>query len=121
MMEDEVEQKQCVPVTEDARDNLKSAEVYQYFIRALNRELLLSLAPPVQPKVGSIYLYDLGPDSDKWESLKKKIRLDMQKLYKQVLSICTCHVYTKMYQFQFELRSSYHYFITGVISIDGCT
>ena len=77
-----MERKQCVPVTEDARDNLKSAEVYQYFIRALNRELPLSLAPPVQPKAGSIYLYDLGPDSDKWESLKKKIRLDMQKLYK---------------------------------------
>ena len=37
MMEDEVEQKQCVPVTEDARDNLKSAEVYQYFIRAQQR------------------------------------------------------------------------------------
>ena len=50
MMEDEAEQKQCVPVTEDARDNLKSAEVYHYFIRALNRELPLSLAPPVQPK-----------------------------------------------------------------------
>ncbi len=36
MMEDEAEQKQCVPVTEDARGNLKSAEVYQYFIRALD-------------------------------------------------------------------------------------
>ena len=47
MMEDEAEQKQCVPVTEDARGNLKSAEVYQYFIRALNGELPLSLAPPV--------------------------------------------------------------------------
>ena len=80
MMEDEAEQKQCVPVTEYARDNLKSAEVYQYFIRALNGELPLSLAPPVQPKAGSMYFYDLGPDSDKWESLKNKIRLDMQKL-----------------------------------------
>ena len=73
-MEDETKQKQCVPATEDARDNLKSAEVCQYFIRAPNRELPVSL---VQPKAGNIYLYDLGPDSDKWESLKKKI---MQKL-----------------------------------------
>ena len=77
VMEDEA---QCVPVTENARDNLKSAEVHHYFMRALNRDLPLSLVPPIQPKAGSIYLYDLGPDSDKWESLKKKIRLDMQNL-----------------------------------------
>ena len=39
MEEEEAEQEQCVPVTEDARDNLKSAEVHQYFLRALSREL----------------------------------------------------------------------------------
>ena len=69
------EDGQCVPAVEDAFDNLTSAEAYDYFSQATREELQVSTEPPVQPKAGSVYIYDLGTNSDKWEQTKKKLRL----------------------------------------------
>ena len=32
-------------------------------------------SPPVLPKEGEVYLFDLGPDNTSWEQMKKKYRL----------------------------------------------
>ena len=73
MEEETQEHNQCFAVSEDATSSLTSA--YQYFIKALNEKLPISLVPSVQPKSGSVFVYDLGPDPDKWEGVKKKLRL----------------------------------------------
>ena len=65
MEEETQEHNQCFAVSEDATSSLTSAKVHQYFIKALNEKLPISLVPPVQPKSGSIFVYDLGPDPNK--------------------------------------------------------
>ena len=63
MEEETQEHNQCFAVSEDVTSSFISAEVYQYFIKALNGKLPINLVPPVQPKSGSIFVY------------KKKLRL----------------------------------------------
>ena len=67
----------CVPAVEDAVNNLTSAEAHNYFSKAISGKLQISVDPPVQPKGGNLYIYNLGPDSDKWEQEKKKLRLGL--------------------------------------------
>ena len=71
-MEDE-----CVPIRTDAYNNLTSEEVYELLTNAEALYYQLSTEPPVQPKEGCIFLYDLGPDESTWESQKKKLRYIM--------------------------------------------
>ena len=66
-----------IPLTEGAECNLSAAEVYKYLTKAgsiCKISTCSSTNPPIQPKGGSIFLYDLGTDSSKWEGNKKKIR-----------------------------------------------
>ena len=56
-MEDE-----CVPIRTDAYNNLTSEEVYELLTNAEALYYQLSTEPPVQPKGGCIFLYNLGPD-----------------------------------------------------------
>ena len=68
---------EAVPLTENAKFNLSAAEAYQYLNKAGNiykESTCLGTNPPVQPRGGSIFLYNLGPDQLKWEANKKKIR-----------------------------------------------
>ena len=37
----------------------------------------IAQAPPVLPKEGEVYLFDLGPDNASWEQMKKKYRYDL--------------------------------------------
>ena len=69
-----VDLDECTPVAEDAVTNLTSAEAYDYLSKAGSGKLQLSAVPPVQPKAGSVYVYDLGDDSDTWEASKRKLR-----------------------------------------------
>jgi len=68
---------EVLPLTESAKCNLSAAEAYEYLTKAGNvykKLTCLSPNPPVQPRGGSIFLYDLGPEKSKWEANKKKIR-----------------------------------------------
>ena len=68
---------EVLPLTESAKCNLSAAEAYEYLTKAGNvykKLTCLSPYPPVQPRGGSIFLYDLGPEKSKWEANKKKIR-----------------------------------------------
>jgi len=75
---DEVE---CTPAAEDAFTNLTSTEAYNYFSKAINVKLPISLDPPVQPKAGSLYIYDLWPDLDKRELRKRKLMQETKDKY----------------------------------------
>ena len=68
---------EAIPLTESADCNLATAEAYEYLTKARNiyKDVTCSSTnPPIQPKGGSIFLYDLGADSSKWKENKKKIR-----------------------------------------------
>ena len=74
MEEEAQEHNQCFAVSEDATSSLTSAKVYQYFINALNGKLSISLVLPVLPNlIRKHFVYDLGPDPDKWEGVKTKV------------------------------------------------
>ena len=52
---------EVLPLTESAKCNLSAAEAYEYLTKAGNvykKLTCLSLNPPVQPRGGSIFLYD---------------------------------------------------------------
>ena len=67
-----------IPLTEGAEHNLLTDEAFGYLTKAGSSTYkaftCLDTNPPVQPKGGSIFLYNLGPDHSKWEANKKKIR-----------------------------------------------
>ena len=68
---------EAIPLTENAKFNLSAAEAYKYLNKAGNiykESTCLRANPPVQPRGGSIFLYNLGADQLKWEANKKKIR-----------------------------------------------
>jgi len=65
--------EKCVAAVEGISDNLTSAEAYSYFVKASRGKLQLSNDPPVLPKAGSIFFYDLGLDSKQWELTKRKL------------------------------------------------
>ena len=68
---------EAIPLTESEKCNLSAAEAYEYLTKAGNvykESTCLDANPPVQPRGGSIFLYDLGPDRLKWEANKRKIR-----------------------------------------------
>jgi len=66
---------EVIPLTENTTCNLSTAEAYKYLNKAGNvykKLVCLGANPPVQPRGGLIFLYDLGPDQLKWEVNKKK-------------------------------------------------
>ena len=68
----------CKIISSDANEALETGEVVDYLDNAsiTYKEFLnTSVNPPVQPKGGTLLLYDLGPDETQWESNKKKLRL----------------------------------------------
>ena len=67
---------EAIPVTQKEENNLSDAEAYSYLTKAGNvyKNFTRCTNPPVQPKGGSIFIFDLGPDQSKWEVNKRKIR-----------------------------------------------
>ena len=63
---------EAIPLTENAKFNLSVVEAYEYFNKAGYKESTrLGTNPPVQPRGGLIFLYDLGPDQLKWEANRR--------------------------------------------------
>ena len=65
----------CTPFRRDVHQNLEADEVLKMFCTISTQQQLLCNAPPVLPKGGELYIFDLGEDSNKWESWKRKFRL----------------------------------------------
>lgn len=64
----------CKPVCLDLFNNLSVDEfkaVLQQFVASGET---LSNIPPVLPKEGELYIFDLGSDTSQWEKTKKKLR-----------------------------------------------
>ena len=63
------------PIKSNANRALLVHEVMQ-FLKNANTEYknYLSTAPAVQPQGGMLFLFDLGPDKEKWELMKRKLR-----------------------------------------------
>ena len=65
----------AVALSFSSLNSLSQDEVADIFFNA--KDLYkdqISRAPPVQPKEGEIFLFDLGPDKSVWESYKRKFR-----------------------------------------------
>jgi hypothetical protein len=64
-----VDVPECTPVRTDATD-VDSAEI----VSLLKEVKVLSQVPPVKPRGGTLFQYDLGDDPSTWEATKKKLR-----------------------------------------------
>ena len=64
----------AAPVERNLFNNLDADDIVRIFRKAtINRDLISTL-PPVLPKEGEIYVFDLGPDPQLWDNNKKKFR-----------------------------------------------
>ena len=67
--------EECIPVKIGVLKGLDAEEAYELLVHASSKyNEQISTAPPVQPKGGTVFLYNLGEDSDKWDLQKKKLR-----------------------------------------------
>ena len=55
----------------DLYQNLEKEEILRILAKASQDHNVLSIAPPVLPKEGELYIFDLGPDRSLWESNKR--------------------------------------------------
>ena len=58
---------------EDENCNLETGVVYSY-LSNISESDKLSTCPPVQPVGGTVYLFNLGSNSSKWDLKKKQFR-----------------------------------------------
>jgi hypothetical protein len=81
MVETNSDSDQCVPMRKDVDVNLTAAEVYDILSDSSTYKKCLSSLPPVQPKGGTLYVYDLGNDGteDTWKVKKRKLRCDQYR------------------------------------------
>ena len=55
--------------------NLEGDEVLNYFNQAAqSNTVVVSSLPPVLPRAGELYIFDLGPEESQWDNKKKKMR-----------------------------------------------
>ena len=70
-----MEQAITSPVRRDLYENLDGDQVLEIFENATKKYRdSVAQAPPVLPKEGELYLFDLGPEDSSWEQMKKKYR-----------------------------------------------
>ena len=62
-----------MPVRSDLLENLEFEAVLNE-INSSTSAKCLSTAPPVQPRGGQLFVYDLGPDEKLWERKRRKFR-----------------------------------------------
>ena len=63
------------PIRSNANRALLVNEVMQFLENANTKyKKYLSTTPAVQPQGGMLFLFDLGPDKEKWELMKRKLR-----------------------------------------------
>ena len=65
----------AIPVKNDAHQSLDGNEALQLMRDAQTKHVAhISTAPPVQPRGGTIFLYNLELDKLKWVLMKRKVR-----------------------------------------------
>ena len=63
------------PVMVQANETLTVAEVYNFLSNANSKyEEYISNEPPVKPRGGSIFLFDLGKDETVWDHKRRQLR-----------------------------------------------
>ena len=63
------------PIMEEVTDTLPVSEVHDVFCKATSDcASNISSLPPVQPRVATVFLFNLGDDEAQWELKKKKFR-----------------------------------------------
>lgn len=67
----DIENHQCVPFKSDV-NTLDSGEIYE--ILKGKKGTVSSCIPPVKPRGGSVFVYDLGAEEQTWNMTKKKLR-----------------------------------------------
>ena len=73
----EESEEKVVPLHSDLKQNLDSQaalEIFRQLSVNHSESVIDTCLPPVLPKAGELYVYDLGDDTDKWDSNKRKIR-----------------------------------------------
>lgn len=67
----------CHPLKRNKfKHNLDTSDVLQLFDKARTTyKDKISSEPPVLPLEGEVYLFSLGPDESKWDSMRQKFRL----------------------------------------------
>ena len=68
----------CIPISTGANQGLEANEVVNYLgaaVTTYKEYLNCTLKPPVQPKGGTLFLFDLGSNESQWENNKKKIKV----------------------------------------------
>ena len=77
-----MEQAITAPVRSDCYENLDGDRVLDIFQNATTMDRdSIAQAPPVLPKEGEVYLFDLGPDNASWEQMKKKYRYNLSSSF----------------------------------------
>ena len=69
-----ITQQSAVPAQRDLQENLDVDAVIEVFEGVSLKKNLISCSPPVLPKEGELYIFDLGQDRSKWDSNKRKFR-----------------------------------------------
>uniref|UniRef100_A0A1X7VBC5 Uncharacterized protein n=1 Tax=Amphimedon queenslandica TaxID=400682 RepID=A0A1X7VBC5_AMPQE len=69
----------CNPYSRNLSDILEHDEVLRLFCTIYTQQQLLCRVPPVSPKGGELYIFDLVEDSTKWDSWKRKFRCDQYR------------------------------------------
>ena len=64
----------CEPVRVDLFNNLSVDELEGILQQFYASGKTSSTVPPVLPKEGELYIFDLGNDTSQWEKTKKKLR-----------------------------------------------
>lgn len=64
----------AIPFRRDLQHNLEASEVLRMLCTISTQQQLLSSAPPVSPKGGELYIFDLGEDCHMRDSYKRKYR-----------------------------------------------
>jgi len=68
MNDSEPDLEECVPIKTDVCHNLTAEEVYDLLVHVSGKHKdKKSIAPPVQPKGGTVFLYDLGENAKTWD------------------------------------------------------
>ena len=60
--------EECIPIKSDVCRNLSTEEVYDLLVHTR------STAPPVKPKGGTIFLYNLDENTETWDLKNRQIR-----------------------------------------------
>ena len=74
-MNSEPDHEECIPIKSDVCRNLSTEEVYDLLVHASGKyKNRISTAPPVKPKGGTVFLYNLGENAETWDLKKRQIR-----------------------------------------------